>query len=136
MSRHPRSRALHFFMIINNGVESEQSRVYIYSMGLIADGSCCVQWTRIGTRSAAPWPPAASSSRPRRRISRPGSGRRCGWRGKGRGPGRPRGRIRLDFFFFRREDGYIREVLCMDCAVLTLHACFLLASERGKHVLR
>ena len=47
------------------------------------------------------------------------------------GQGVEEGGYALIFFFFRREDGYIREVLCMDCAVLTLHACMLPSRQRG-----
>lgn len=45
-----------------------------------------VQWTRIETRSAAPWLPEARKSRPWRRIWRRGSGRRCGPKERARGP--------------------------------------------------
>lgn len=54
------------------------------------------QWTRIATRSAARWPPAARRSRPRRPIWRRGWGKRCGWRGSGGGREDRSGRTRRE----------------------------------------
>lgn len=63
------------------------------SMGILTEG---LQWTRIETRSAAPWLPAAKTSRLWRHILRRGWGRRCGWRERAKGSEDSRGLRRLD----------------------------------------
>lgn len=56
-----------------------------------------MQWTRIETRSAVPSLPEARKFRPWRHILRRGLGRRCGWRGRVKGPEGQRGLTRLEF---------------------------------------